>query len=625
MKAAAIYARVSSDRQKEEQTIASQTASLIEHSQQESYTVPAEWIFQDEGYSGATLIRPGLEKVRDLAAEEQIECVLIYSPDRLSRKYAYQVLLIEEFARHGVEIIFIKSPRASTPEKQLLLQFQGMIAEYERAQIAERTRRGKRYKAKAGSVNVLSGAPYGFRYIKKTETSSSYYEIIEQEAEVVRKVFELYAETWSSIGGVVRWLNDQEIPTRKRISRWERSTVWGMLRNPAYVGRACFGKTESVPRQRVTRPLRQRGGYSPRCSSNRERPKQEWIEIPVPAIIDEETFALAAERLEQDKRFSARRTIEPTLLSGMLVCGECGYAYYRTSTRTSRKKLYYYRCLGSDDYRYANGRVCQSKPIRQDYLDGVIWKQVVELLEDPALIRHEIQRRLQEIQDSNPTRKRKEVIDREIAHQQKGIEKLLDAYQEGLLKLDELRSRMPHLRRRSEALQSELRSLETTAVDQQTFLRLAENIENFLVRLRSTADTLDVNERQKILRLVVKEILVHKEAIKIRHSIPIRSTVAPSGPPERENALSYLLCPGRHHSALWCPKISWTTYPTFGDYRCLQPAFNVQSMPRNACMVIHGFQQQVVIQIIKEPFYVQIDNPAILPAALPCLTHCFQS
>ena len=548
MKAAAIYARVSSDRQKAEQTIASQTASLIEHSQQESYTVPAEWIFQDEGYSGATLIRPGLEKIRDLAAEGQIECVLIYSPDRLSRKYAYQVLLVEEFARHGVEIIFIKSPRASTPEEQLLLQFQGMIAEYERAQIAERTRRGKLYKAKAGSVNVLSGAPYGFRYIKKTEISSSYYEIIEQEAEVVRKVFELYTGSWFSIGGVVRWLNDQEIPTRKRISRWERSTVWGMLRNPAYVGRACFGKTQSVPRQRITRPLRQRGGYSARCSSNRERPKQDWIEIPVPALIDEETFALAAERLEQNKRFSARRTIESTLLTGMLVCGECGYAYYRASTRTSRRKIYYYRCLGSDDYRYTNGRVCQSKPIRQDYLDGVIWKQVVELLEDPTLIRHEIQRRLQEIQDSNPTQKRKEVIAREIARQQKGIEKLLDAYQEGLLKLDELRSRMPHLRKRNEALQSELRSLEATVVDQQTFLRLAENIETFLVRLRSTADTLDVIERQKILRLVVKEILVHKEAIKIKHSIPIRSTVAPSGPSEREDASSYLLCSERRES-----------------------------------------------------------------------------
>lgn len=553
MKTAAIYARVSSDRQKEEQTIASQTAALIEFSRKGEYTVPDEWVFQDEGYSGATLVRPGLERVRDLATEGQIENVLIYSPDRLSRKYAYQVLLIEEFARHGVEVVFIKSPRATTPEEQLMLQFQGMIAEYERAQIAERTRRGKRYRAKTGSLNVLSGAPYGFRYVKKTEASASYYEIIEQEAEVVRKVFELYTASGVSIGAISKNLNEHEIPTRKKTSRWERSTVWGMLRNPAYKGLACFGKTEIAPRQRITRPLRQRGGFSPRGCCNRERPRQEWIEIAVPAIISEETFALAEERLEQNKRFSTRRTIEPTLLQGMLVCGECGYAYYRTSTRTSKGKIYYYRCLGSDDYRHLNGRVCQNRPIRQDYLDGVIWKQLIELFEDPELIRQEIQRRIKEIQDSNPTRKRREVLDREIVRQQKGIEKLLDAYQEGLLRLDELRSRLPALRSRSEALQSELRSLDATAVDKETFLRLADNIGNFLERLRSTANTLDVVERQKVLRLVVKEILVHKETIKIKHSIPVTRSTKPSVPSGGENVPSYLLCSGSGQSFIGQP------------------------------------------------------------------------
>lgn len=309
-----------------------------------------------------------------------------------------------------------------------------------------------------------------------------------------------------------------------------------MLRNPAYVGRACFGKTECTPRQRVTRPLRQKGGYSPRCSSNQERPKKEWIEIAVPAIIDDETFSLAAERFEQNKRLSTRRTIEPTLLHGMLVCGECGYAYYRTSTRTSSRKLYYYRCLGSDNYRNINGRVCQSKPIRKDYLDGIIWQQVIGMLENPALIRREIQRRLREIQDSDPTKKRKEVLDREITRQQKGIEKLLDAYQEGLLEIDELRSRMPMLRKRNEALHAELRSLEAINADQQTYLRLAENIEGFLerLRLRSTSDT------QHVLRLLVKLILIYKETIKIRHSIPVTGA-APPGASGGEAMPSFLL------------------------------------------------------------------------------------
>ena len=158
-KAAAIYTRVSSDRQKEDHTIASQTAALIEYAQRHSYVVPAEWVFQDEGYSGATLIRPGLEALRDLVAQGQIVAVLVYSPDRLSRKYAYQVLLAEEFSRCGVELVFLKSPAGTTPEDQLVVQFQGMIAEYERAQIAERSRRGKRHKAQQGVVNVLSGAP----------------------------------------------------------------------------------------------------------------------------------------------------------------------------------------------------------------------------------------------------------------------------------------------------------------------------------------------------------------------------------------------------------------------------------------------------------------------------------
>src|SRR3984893_15700850 len=146
-KPAAIYARVSSDRQKENHTIASQTAALIEYAQTHGYSVPPAWVFQDEGYRGAILVRRGLEALRDLAAGGQIAAVLVYSPDRLSRKYAYQVLLAEEFARSGVELVFLQSPSTATAEDQLVVQFQGMIAEYERAQIAERSRRGKRHRA----------------------------------------------------------------------------------------------------------------------------------------------------------------------------------------------------------------------------------------------------------------------------------------------------------------------------------------------------------------------------------------------------------------------------------------------------------------------------------------------
>src|ERR1700739_2446770 len=192
MKTAAIYARVSSDKQREENTIASQTAALVALARAQQFDVPKEWVFEDDGYSGANLVRPGLERVRDLAAEGLIQAVLIYAPDRLSRRYAHQILLIEELARAGVETVFIRAPRSSTPEDELLVQFQGMIAEYERAQILERSRRGKRHRARQGQVSVLSGAPFGYRYVRKSEQSAAYYEINEVEAPVVRSVYELY-------------------------------------------------------------------------------------------------------------------------------------------------------------------------------------------------------------------------------------------------------------------------------------------------------------------------------------------------------------------------------------------------------------------------------------------------
>jgi site-specific DNA recombinase len=534
-KPAAIYARVSSDRQKENDTIASQTAALIEYAQTHGYTVPSEWVLQDEGYSGAVLVRPGLEALRDLAAEGQITAVLVYSPDRLSRKYAYQVLLAEELSRCGVELIFLKSPAGVTPEDQLLVQFQGMIAEYERAQIAERSRRGKRHKAQQGSVNVLSGAPYGYRYVRKSDISAAYYEVIEAEAEVVRLVFAAYTQQGLSIKAIAHGLNEQQIPTRTAKTRWERSTVWGMLRNPAYQGRACYGKTELRPRQRITRPLRQRQGLPSRNSANHERPRQDWIEVPVPPLVSEETFALAQEQLEKNKRYAPRRTMEPTLLQGMLVCQQCGYALYRTSTRTSKHKLNYYRCIGSDGYRRLKGSVCTNRPIRQDYLDRFVWNEVIRLLEDPTLVQAEIDRRREVARNADPLRKREEELCREQARLEKNVERLVTAYQEGLVTLPQLRQRMPGLRKQAQCVELELQSLEMAAVDETRYLQLAETLTGFRTKLRARAETLDARERQQILRLIVKEVLVSSDTITLRHSIPVPQ----SGPGStRASALS---------------------------------------------------------------------------------------
>jgi len=547
MRMAAIYARVSSEQQREENTIASQTAALIEFAQSHDLEVPAEWVFEDEGFSGATLERPGLERVRDLAAEGHIQVVLAYSPDRLSRKYAYQILLMEEFARQGVETLFVKAPQGDSAEDQLLVQFQGMIAEYERAQILERSRRGKRHRAQTGEVSVMCGAPYGYRYMRKTVETPAAYIVEENEARVVQRVYEMYTAEGLSIAEITRRLNAEGIQTRKKSPRWERSVVWAMLRNPAYCGTACFGKTRVSSRTRVLRPQRRRGVTTPNMTAGHERPREEWIEIPVPALVSEEAFARTQELLQENRIRSRRRTIEPSVVQGLVGCAKCGYAFSRTSTYTSARKIHYYKCIGSDSWRKLGGPVCDNRRlVRQDLLDQIVWNEVIRLLEDPTLIQQELDRRLAAARTSDPTKRREQSLQRELTHVGKGIERLLNAYQEGLLSIEQLRERMPALRQRERAVRAELQAIIDQAADRAAFLRLAETLTSFLARLRTAAETLSVTERQRIVRLVVKEVLIGDDTITIRHSIPIPSGQLQDRDSKRHpsGGQSLLLCKG---------------------------------------------------------------------------------
>ena len=510
-KPAAIYARVSSDRQRERETIASQTTALQAYAATHDYLVPPAWVFEDDGYSGATLVRPGLEALRDLAAAGQIDAVLVHAPDRLTRKYAYQILLTEELTRCGVSVVFLNAPPGTTPEDHLLQQVQGMIAEYERAQIAERTRRGKRHKAQAGVVNALSAAPYGYRYVKKSEHADAYYAVDETEAALVRQVFAAYTEEGVSIHALTQRLNARQVPTRTG-ARWERGTLWKMLRNPAYYGKACFGKTAARPRHRITRRVRLAGRLPGRDSAHVARPRSEWIEIPVPPLIPEATFALAQERLQQNKQYARRRTTTPTLLQGLLVCAQCGYSLYR--------RRVYYRCIGIDGYRHAHGPVCTNRPIRQDRLDALVWRELLRLLDDPTLIQAELDRRLAAARHAAPGRQRGDDLARQQARVATSLDRLVTAYQQELVTLDELRDRVAPLRRQQHAIAAELHSLQRASVDQAHYLRLAETLAEFRGQLRARAETLEVTERQKILRLVIKEIRVGPEAITICHSLP---------------------------------------------------------------------------------------------------------
>jgi site-specific DNA recombinase len=230
----ALYARVSSEQHAEAHTVASQVAALRERVAADGLTVSAAMQFLDEGYRGATLVRPALERLRDVIAAGSVDRLYVHSPDRLARKYAYQVLLVDEFRRAGVEVIFLNRALGQSPEDDLLLQVQGMSAEYERAKIIERHRRGKRHAAHVGAVNGLSGAPYGYRYVPKYEGGGqARYEIIPDEARVVRQVFTWVGGDRLTIGEVCRRLTQAGERTRTGKPVWDRSVVWGILKNPA--------------------------------------------------------------------------------------------------------------------------------------------------------------------------------------------------------------------------------------------------------------------------------------------------------------------------------------------------------------------------------------------------------
>ena len=304
----ALYARVSSDQQAKSGTIESQLAALKERIASDGEQIAEELCFIDAGVSGATLIRPQLEKLRDRAAMGLMDRLYVLSPDRLSRKYAHQVLLIEELSACGVQIVFLNHAIGTTPEEELLLQMQGMIAEYERAKIMERNRRGKLHGAKRGSVNVLSTAPYGYRYIRKQfDGAPAQYVIDLAQAATVRKIFHWIGVERLSIGEVVRRLDAEGIETATGKAHWDRSVVWGMLQNPAYMGRAAFGKTrarEPLPRVRAPRHSAEtpKKGYSA-VRTDRDA----WIEIPVPALVSEQLFVAVQEQLDENRKHARQR------------------------------------------------------------------------------------------------------------------------------------------------------------------------------------------------------------------------------------------------------------------------------------------------------------------------------
>jgi site-specific DNA recombinase len=521
---AAIYARVSSQQQADANTIASQVEALQARVQCDLLVLDSELMFLDDGYSGSTLIRPALERLRDQAAAGVIDRLYIHSPDRLARAYAYQFLLVEEFQQHGVELVFLNRDIGQSPEDQLLLQMQGMMAEYERAKIMERSRRGKRHAATAGSVNPLCGAPFGYRYITRYQGGGqARYEIDEAQAEVVRQIFTWVAVDRCSIAEVCRRLQQQQILSPRGKSYWDRSTVWGILKNPAYRGEAHFGKTRVGPLRPRLRAQRGRSLQPRDPHSTYDTAESEHIHVAVPAIVADAVFAAVTEQLQENRhRQRQRQRGARYLLQGLLVCEQCGYAYYgKPLSRSSRKgkprDYAYYRCVGTDAYRFGGQRVCSNKQCRTDMLDKAVWQDVCELLADPQRVRQEYERRLRGNKKSRG--RPQEQLEKLMAQVRRGIARLIDAYQDGYLEREEFEPRVKSLKERLHVLEQEAQEAAQKENERHELEVMIEHLEHFATQVQTGLQEADWQTRRDILRALIKHVEVGSEEVRIVYKV----------------------------------------------------------------------------------------------------------
>jgi site-specific DNA recombinase len=413
------------------------------------------------------------------------------------------------------------------------LQVQGVIAEYERAKISERSRRGKLHAARTGRVSVLSGAPYGYRYLSKQEAGGqARYEIVAAEAEVVRQIFAWVARERVSLEEVRRRLAQQGIPSPSGQARWARSSVAYLLNNPAYQGTAGFGKRRLVARQARLRPGRGKPAVPWRPYSVTRQGAQPLF-IAVPSLVSRADFAAAAEQLTENRqRYRQGRAGARYLLQGLLVCRHCGYAWHGQQRRPARAGgagYAYYRCGGHEAAPAVAAPPCSVRPLKGSTLEEAIWQEVCALLKHPHKIAEEYQRRLQN-KSGQETPRGIEPLTRVIEKAKRTIGRLIDLYSEGYIDKSELDKRLNPAKERLGRLQVQAQE-QAAHQAEQAELRLAmTRLQDFADQIKEGLEKADWTTRREVIRALVKQIEIGDANVHVVYRVaPIPFAKRPSG------------------------------------------------------------------------------------------------
>ncbi|MDA1279428.1 MAG: recombinase family protein [Chloroflexi bacterium] len=494
----ALYARVSSQRQEDEQTVQSQLAELREAIAQSG---EVDWDeFVDEGYSRDDLARPRLDRLRDLVSTGDVNHVFVQSPDRLASG-AKLVILFEELTEAGCEVTFLKGDVADTPDGKLLLHMQGAIAEYEKTKISERTRRGKLYWARQGFLPVKI-EPFGFRYIPRNDRSRATLEVNEDNAQVVRSIYRWFVEDGLTLRGIAARLTSQVVPTARGAAHWYPSVIRKILSNPAYRCELLYQQTERVK------------GENGRRTRTRLRPESDWIRIPVPRIVQDELWNGAQSKLQANKAVSKRNAKREYLLRGLLFCAECGSRLAGKARNQER----FYRCNNVD--KLVGSRVCNGSYISADRVEQAVWDTVSDSLRNPELLADQYRKQLEESSASNGFDLNKKQIVLGLKRVVLQENRMTDAYRNEAIELDRYKSEMNQLGERRKGLEKEQAELERQWATEQSRQSALGHLERFCGEVSSGLGNLTFEERQKLLRLIVERAVVNDNSVRVETIIP---------------------------------------------------------------------------------------------------------
>ena len=517
---AGIYVRVSTQRQAQADGIAQQLERLQARARQEGWTVAADDLFRDDGFSGATLKRPGLEGLRDRAAARVLDVVLVTAPDRLARNYVHQVLLLEELAAAGCRVEFLDRPMGQDPHDQLLLQIRGAVAEYERGLITERMRRGRQRKLRAGLLLPWTRPPFGYRVDPERPRDPAGVRRDEAAAAVVAEMFAWYAEEGRSLYGLAQKLQQDAVPTPSGLRRWNLASLHVILTNPVYTGQVYSGR---VRRRTGRAPVTPTGAVP---ASRVVLPREDWIAVAsVPAIVDEQTFERVQAKLSQNQAFAARNnTAHPYLLRGLVSCGECGLA---CAGRHLRLGYRYYCCRGKlPAVHSCRDTKCQARYAPAEALEVAVWDDLCRLLTEPGTIRWALERAHGGHWLPQELQARREILRRGAATLHQALERLTTAYLDGVLGLAEYRRRRRELEERERALSRQAGQLEAQVDRRAEIARLAQGAEAFCTQIQGRLASATWEEKRQLVEDLIARVIVRGAEVEIRYVVPTKP-----GPP----------------------------------------------------------------------------------------------